>query len=168
MLADAPPPAFGPNARSATPPATWPDCRSNGDLEMTITRIGVGPRMSQAVVHGSTVHLAGRVAQDRRTSRWKPRRAKFSRRSTPCLRRPDRTRPKILSATIYLVDMANFRNEQGLGRLGPAGPHAGPRDRRSKARGASLQGRDRGDRSQVIYSTRDAARPFNGLSSSHP
>ena len=29
---------------------------------MTITRIGVGPRMSQAVVHGNTVYLAGVVA----------------------------------------------------------------------------------------------------------
>jgi enamine deaminase RidA (YjgF/YER057c/UK114 family) len=29
---------------------------------MTIRRIQVGPRMSQAVVHGSTVYLAGQVA----------------------------------------------------------------------------------------------------------
>ena len=29
---------------------------------MTITRIGVGPRMSQAVIHGSMVYLAGQVA----------------------------------------------------------------------------------------------------------
>ena len=29
---------------------------------MSIRRIGVGPRMSQAVVHGQTVYLAGQVA----------------------------------------------------------------------------------------------------------
>ena len=29
---------------------------------MSIQRIGVGPRMSKAVVHGNTVYLAGQVA----------------------------------------------------------------------------------------------------------
>ena len=29
---------------------------------MSITRIGAGPRMSKAVVHGNTVYLAGQVA----------------------------------------------------------------------------------------------------------
>ncbi|MGQ3030802.1 MAG: RidA family protein, partial [Ferrovibrionaceae bacterium] len=29
---------------------------------MTIQRVGVGPRMSNAVVHGDTVYLAGQVA----------------------------------------------------------------------------------------------------------
>ena len=29
---------------------------------MSIERIGVGPRMSQAVVHGDTIYLAGQVA----------------------------------------------------------------------------------------------------------
>ncbi len=31
---------------------------------MTITRVGTGDRMSQAVVHGDTVYLAGQVADD--------------------------------------------------------------------------------------------------------
>ena len=31
---------------------------------MTIHRLQVGPRMSQAVVHGGIVHLAGQVAED--------------------------------------------------------------------------------------------------------
>ena len=31
---------------------------------MTIKRHGVGPRLSQAVVHGDTVYLAGMVAAD--------------------------------------------------------------------------------------------------------
>ena len=30
---------------------------------MSITRMHVGPRMSQIVVHGDTVYLAGQVAQ---------------------------------------------------------------------------------------------------------
>ncbi len=28
---------------------------------MSITRLGTGPRMAQAVIHGTTVHLAGQV-----------------------------------------------------------------------------------------------------------
>ena len=31
---------------------------------MTISRIDIGPRMSQAVVHGDTVYLAGVVANE--------------------------------------------------------------------------------------------------------
>ena len=31
---------------------------------MSITRIGCGPRMSKAVIHGNTVYLAGQVAED--------------------------------------------------------------------------------------------------------
>jgi enamine deaminase RidA (YjgF/YER057c/UK114 family) len=33
-------------------------------MNMTIERIKVGPRMSQAVIHGATVYLAGQVADD--------------------------------------------------------------------------------------------------------
>ena len=32
--------------------------------DLTIERIKVGPRMSQAVIHGDTVYLAGQVADD--------------------------------------------------------------------------------------------------------
>jgi len=38
--------------------------RSGKDQAMTIKRHGVGPRLSQAVVHGDTVYLAGMVASD--------------------------------------------------------------------------------------------------------
>ena len=31
---------------------------------MTVERIKVGPRVSQAVIHGDTVYLAGQVADD--------------------------------------------------------------------------------------------------------
>ncbi len=33
---------------------------------MKTERIGVGPRMSQAVIHGDTVYLAGQAARDAR------------------------------------------------------------------------------------------------------
>ena len=52
---------------SATISARFPASRSSdsslrGTHSMSIRRIGVGPRMSQAVVHGDTVYLAGQVA----------------------------------------------------------------------------------------------------------
>jgi enamine deaminase RidA (YjgF/YER057c/UK114 family) len=36
---------------------------------MSITRLHAGPRMSQAVVHGSTIYLAGQVADRARSNR---------------------------------------------------------------------------------------------------
>src|SRR5439155_14602114 len=38
--------------------------RNGKDQAMSIKRHGVGPRLSQAVVHGDTVYLAGMVAAD--------------------------------------------------------------------------------------------------------
>jgi enamine deaminase RidA (YjgF/YER057c/UK114 family) len=75
---------------------------------MTIKRIDVGPRMSQAVVHGNTVYLAGQVAPE-------PKDASVRDQTTAILKRiddllaaagPDKT--KILSATIWLADIATF------------------------------------------------------------
>src|SRR5262245_49679726 len=50
---------YDPRSRSA-PPISGP----RKDQAMTIKRHGVGPRLSQAVVHGDTVYLAGMVAAD--------------------------------------------------------------------------------------------------------
>jgi enamine deaminase RidA (YjgF/YER057c/UK114 family) len=72
---------------------------------MTIKRIDVGPRMSQAVVHGNTVYLAGQVAKG----------ASVSEQTTAILNGiedllsaagTDKTR--LLSATIWLADMSTF------------------------------------------------------------
>lgn len=72
---------------------------------MTIQRIQPGPRMSQAVVHGDTVYLAGQVAEG----------ATVAEQSRAALERVDELlagvgsdRSKLLSATIYLADIAAF------------------------------------------------------------
>ena len=72
-----------------------------------ITRIETGPRMSQAVVHGNTVHLAGQVAPDTG--------ADVAGQTRQVLAAIDRLlqaagtdKTRILSATVYLADIAAF------------------------------------------------------------
>ena len=72
---------------------------------MTIKRIDVGPRMSQAVVHGNTVYLAGQVAKG----------ASVGEQTTAILKGIDdllsaagTDKTKLLSATIWLADMSTF------------------------------------------------------------
>ena len=74
---------------------------------MTITRYGVGDRMSQAVSHGDTVYLAGQVAND--TS------AGVGGQTEQILAKIDglladagTDKSKLLSATLWITDMAKF------------------------------------------------------------
>jgi enamine deaminase RidA (YjgF/YER057c/UK114 family) len=75
---------------------------------MTIKRIEAGSRMSQAVVHGDTVYLAGQVA---RQSPGKP----VAEQTREILASIDRLlkeagseKSKLLSANIWLADIARF------------------------------------------------------------
>lgn len=71
-----------------------------------IQRIDVGPRMSQAVVHGDTVYLAGQVAKSPAdvTGQTKVILSEIDR----LLAAAGSSKEKILSATIYLADMKTF------------------------------------------------------------
>ncbi len=72
-----------------------------------IKRIEVGPRMSQAVVHGQTVYLAGQVANNTAldvTGQTREVLGEIDRLLV--LAGSDRTR--ILAATVYLADIATF------------------------------------------------------------
>ncbi len=73
---------------------------------MTITRIDAGPRMSQAVVHGDTVYLAGQVGApgESVTAQTQAVVAQIE----DLLARTGSDKSKILSATIWLADMADF------------------------------------------------------------
>ena len=73
---------------------------------MTIDRLHPGPRMSQAVVHNQTVYLAGQVGAPG---------ASVAEQTEAVLARIDALlaeagsdRSRILSATIWLADMADF------------------------------------------------------------
>ena len=72
-----------------------------------IKRIEVGPRMSQAVVHGQTVYLAGQVANDTSldvTGQTREVLGEIDR--LLALAGTDKTR--ILGATVYLADIGTF------------------------------------------------------------
>jgi enamine deaminase RidA (YjgF/YER057c/UK114 family) len=74
---------------------------------MTIKRLGVGPRMSQAVIHGTTVYLAGQVADDPVPS--------VAEQTRQILAKIDRLlvdagtdKSKLLSANIWLSEIRNL------------------------------------------------------------
>ena len=73
---------------------------------MGIQRIGSGPRMSQAVIHGDTVYLAGQVGApgESVTAQTKAVLASVE----ALLAQAGSDKSKILSATIWLADMADF------------------------------------------------------------
>lgn len=72
-----------------------------------IKRIETGPRMSQAVVHGSTVYLAGQVADDTSADvAGQTRQVLASIDRLLAAAGSDKTR--IVSATIYLADIGTF------------------------------------------------------------
>ena len=73
---------------------------------MTIRRIEVGPRMSQAVVHGNTVYLAGQVgtAGQSVTEQTKEVLAKID----ALLAEAGSSKSKLLQAVIWLADMRDF------------------------------------------------------------
>ena len=73
---------------------------------MSIRRIGVGPRMSQAVIHGNTVYLAGQVGNPGAsvTEQTKAVLAEVDR----LLKEVGSDKTKILQAIIWLADMKDF------------------------------------------------------------
>jgi enamine deaminase RidA (YjgF/YER057c/UK114 family) len=72
-----------------------------------IQRLETGPRMSQAVIHGDTVYLAGQVADNTAqdvTGQTRQILAAIDR----LLAQSGTEKARILSATIYLADIATF------------------------------------------------------------
>jgi enamine deaminase RidA (YjgF/YER057c/UK114 family) len=75
---------------------------------MTIERFGVGPRMSKAVAHGNTVYLAGQVADQTKGKSVGEQTAEILAIIDQLLKDAGSDKTKILSATIWLTDMATF------------------------------------------------------------
>jgi enamine deaminase RidA (YjgF/YER057c/UK114 family) len=73
---------------------------------MSITRLHAGARMSQAVIHGNTVYLAGQVGAPGKSVAEQTR-AVLS-QIEALLAEAGSAKSKILSATIWLADMADF------------------------------------------------------------
>ena len=92
---------------------------------MSIQRFRIGPRMSQAVVHGDTVYLAGQVAEDT-TANVQGQTEQILKQIDELLALAGSDKSKLLSATIYLSDMAHFgaMNAAWEAWVDPANPPA--------------------------------------------
>ncbi len=77
---------------------------------MTVKRLEVGPRMSQAVVHGETVYLAGQVAMDAPGAAVADQTRNVLDRIDKLLAEAGTDKSKLLSATIWLADMDTFND----------------------------------------------------------
>lgn len=75
---------------------------------MTIERFGIGARMSKAVKHGGTVYLAGQVADLKKGQSVHEQTAEILAIIDNLLQEAGSHKTKILSATIWLADMATF------------------------------------------------------------
>jgi enamine deaminase RidA (YjgF/YER057c/UK114 family) len=74
---------------------------------MTIERIKVGPRMSQAVVHGNVVYLAGQVADDSSADVAGQTRQILTKIDS-LLAEAGTDKSRLISANVWLSDISTF------------------------------------------------------------
>ena len=75
---------------------------------MKIERHDVGPRMSKCVVHGDTVYLAGLVADNPKGKSVTEQAKDIVGQIDALLAKAGSDKTKLLSANIWITDMANF------------------------------------------------------------
>lgn len=73
-----------------------------------IQRIDTGTRMSQAVIHGNTVYLAGQVALEAPGESITNQTTDTLKRIDELLEKAGTDKSKLLSATIWLSDIGDF------------------------------------------------------------
>lgn len=104
---------------------------------MTIQRFETGPLMSQAVVHGNTVYLAGLVASKAAGQSVTKQTEEILSIIDGHLARAGTNKSKLLSATIYLTDIEMFQEMNavwGPGCRGAIPRRARPWKRNSRER----------------------------------
>ena len=75
---------------------------------MSIQRMHTGDRMSQVVIHGNTVYLAGQVASGAPGGTVAEQTKDILERIDGYLAEAGTDKSKLLSATLWITDMANF------------------------------------------------------------
>ena len=75
---------------------------------MSIERIGAGPRMSKAVIHGNTVYLAGQVADKAKGGNVVDQTKDVLSIIDDLLKQAGTDKSKLLSANIWLTDISTF------------------------------------------------------------
>lgn len=81
---------------------------------MSIQRHEVGARMSKAVVHGNTVYLAGIVADKAKGQSVADQTRDILGQIDGLLAKAGTDKSKLLSANIWITDMANFAEMNGV------------------------------------------------------
>lgn len=81
---------------------------------MTIQRLQPGKRMSQAVVHGDTVYLAGQVALDKPGASVVEQTKNILDRIDALLAEAGTDKTRLLSANIWLTDIRTFDEMNGV------------------------------------------------------
>lgn len=81
---------------------------------MSIKRIDVGARMSQAVVHNGTVYTAGQVAQRAPGASIADQTADILARIDELLAEAGSDKSKLISAMIWITDMKDFAEMNGV------------------------------------------------------
>jgi enamine deaminase RidA (YjgF/YER057c/UK114 family) len=87
---------------------------SSTENKMSIQRFETGPRMSQVVVHGDTVYLAGIVANATAGESVTKQTQEVLSIIDSHLKKAGSDKSKLLSATIYLTDMKTFAEMNGV------------------------------------------------------
>ena len=132
----------------AYPPRNVTETKTGASHDIFVTR--AGPRMSQVVIHGNTVYLAGVVARNAS--------GKSMTEQTQDVLEIDRRlsgagrHRQVEAALRHYLDHRHGeirRNERRVGRLGVARQHARARDCRGEARRARLSRRDHGGGGEV-------------------
>jgi enamine deaminase RidA (YjgF/YER057c/UK114 family) len=75
---------------------------------MSVQRMHTNQRMSQIVIHGDTVYLAGQVALDKPGASFADQTRNILDRIDALLKEAGTDKSKVLSATIWLSDMRGF------------------------------------------------------------
>jgi enamine deaminase RidA (YjgF/YER057c/UK114 family) len=75
---------------------------------MSVQRMQTGRRMSQIIVHGDTVYLAGQVALDKPGASVAEQTRNILERIEALLAEAGSDKTRLLSATIWLADMRGF------------------------------------------------------------
>ena len=93
---------------------------------MSIERKHVGPRMSQIVIRGDTVYLAGQVASDKPGAPIGEQTQNILDKIDAYLAEAGTDKSKLLTATIWITDMAEFGGMNAVwdAWIDPANPPA--------------------------------------------
>ena len=81
---------------------------------MSIKRLHAGPRMSQAVIHGDTIYLAGQVADHAKGKSVAEQTKEILATIDRLLAEAGSDKTRLLSTTIYLADIATFAEMNGV------------------------------------------------------